>query len=153
MDLNETIRRAIMAGLGAVSLTVEKSKDIADVLVKKGEQTAAENNISYEQVRDQVAEQVKAFTDKLRADLKKASFDELLERVDDLTDEERAILKDRIDHPLKEEDTCECAKDGACECGEPAADEACGCADEETANSEAGPGEAPAAEETADKPE
>ena len=148
MDLNETIRRTIMAGLGAVSLTVEKSKDIADVLIKKGEQTAAENNFDYEQMRDQVAEQVKAFTDKLCADVKKASFEELLERVDDLTDEERAILKDRIDHPLKEDDTCECAEDGACGCKESAADEACGCAEDTAA-----PNEAPAPEESADKPE
>ena len=54
MDLNETIRRFVMAGVGAVSLTFEKSKDLADALVKKGEETAAENNMSYEQVRDQV---------------------------------------------------------------------------------------------------
>ena len=155
MDLNETIRRAIMAGVGAVSLTVEKSKDIADVLVKKGEQAAAENNISYEQVRDQVTEQVKGFADKLCADIKKASFEELLDRVDDLTDEQRAILKDRIDHPLKEDETCACKDeepcDDKCGCGErcdcdkPEGDAPCDCA--------ADPEEAPATEESADKPE
>ena len=59
MDLNETIRRLVMAGVGAVSYTFEKSKDLADTLVKKGEETASENNMSYEQVRDQVVEQLK----------------------------------------------------------------------------------------------
>ena len=56
MDLNEIVRRFVMAGVGAVSYTFDKSKDLADALVKKGEETAAENNVSYEQVRDQVAE-------------------------------------------------------------------------------------------------
>ncbi len=138
MDLNETIRRTIMAGIGALSLTVEKSKDLADTLVKKGEEAAAENNFNY----DQVAEQVKSFTDKLCADLKKASFEELLERVDDLTDEQRAILADRLAHPLKEDESCACGEDSACGC-EDGADEACCCEDK--------PGEA--SEENAEKPE
>ena len=104
MDLNETIRRLVMAGVGAVSYTFEKSKDLADTLVKKGEETAAENNVSYEQVRDQVAEQLKNLSEKIRQDISKASFDELLERCDDLSNEQRAILMDRLAHPLKEEE-------------------------------------------------
>ncbi|MBO4297478.1 MAG: hypothetical protein J5998_01665 [Clostridia bacterium] len=147
MDLNETIRRAIMAGVGAVSLTVEKSKDIADTLVRKGEEATAGKNVSYEQLRDQVAEQVKAFTEKLSADLKKASFEELLDRVDDLTDEQRAILADRLAHPLKEDESCACGGEEACDYAKnetcEAADGACAA---DTAADEA-------REESADKPE
>ena len=71
MDLNETIRRLVMAGVGAVSYSLEKSKDLADTLVKKGEETAAENNVSYEQVRDQLVEQLKNLSEKVRADMSK----------------------------------------------------------------------------------
>ena len=148
MDLNETIRRLVMAGVGAVSYTFEKSKDLADTLVKKGEETAAENNVSYEQVRDQVAEQLKNLSEKIRADLSKASFDELLERCDDLTDEQRAILMDRLAHPLKEEDK-------PCDCEEKPEETACeGCACGETAQDETtDEPEAPAEQESADKAE
>jgi|GEM_PF-4028313 len=141
MDLNETIRRAILAGVGAVTLTVEKSKELADALIKKGETTAAEKNISYEQVRDQIAEQVRGFAEKLRTDLKKASFDELLDRADTLDDEQRAILMDRLAHPHPApEESCECG-DGA---EEPESAE-CGCAPEDA------PADAPAEEENADQ--
>ena len=136
MDLNETIRRFVMAGVGAVSLTFEKSKDLADALVKKGEETAAENNVNYEQVRDQVVEQLKNLSEKVRSDLSKASFDELLERADDLTDEQRAILMDRLAHPLKEEEPSEAAEAPA---------EECPCAQDEAQASEA-----PAEQESAD---
>ena len=118
MDLNETIRRFVMAGVGAVSLTFEKSKDLADALVKKGEETAAENNMSYEQVRDQVVEQLKNLSEKVRSDLNKASFDELLERADDLTDEQREILMDRLAHPLKENEACDCGEKQGCDCAQ-----------------------------------
>ena len=145
MDLNETIRRLVMAGIGAVSYTFEKSKDLADTLVKKGEETAAENNVSYEQVRDQVVEQLKNLSEKIRTDLSKASFDELLERADDLTDEQREILMDRLAHPLKEEAPCEGKQD--CGCEEDKAE--CGCDKEDSGTAE----EAPAEQENADKGE
>ncbi len=116
MELNETIRRTLMAGLGAISLTVEKSREVADALIKKGETTAAEKNINYEQVRDQLGQQIRTFTEKLRSDLKQASFDELLERADDLTDEQREILMDRLAHPLKEEEPCGCGEENGGPC-------------------------------------
>ena len=80
MDLNETIRRAIMAGLGAVSLTVEKSKDIADVLVKKGEQTAAEECFAVYPVHRMEPELVFefiVFVDRLRGDMGSGSVREI----------------------------------------------------------------------------
>ena len=147
MDLNETIRRLVMAGVGAVSYTFEKSKDLADTLVKKGEETAAENNVSYEQVRDQVVEQLKNLSEKIRQDISKASFDELLERCDDLTDEQRAALMDRLAHPLKEEAACDCEEKPEEEAGE-------GCARGESAPAETtDEPEAPAEQESADKAE
>ena len=145
MDLNEIVRRFVMAGVGAVSYTFDKSKDLADALVKKGEETAAENNVSYEQVRDQVVEQLKNLSEKIRTDLSKASFDELLERADDLTDEQREILMDRLAHPLKEE--APCGEKQECGCEEDKAE--CGCDKEDSGTAE----EAPAEQENADKGE
>ncbi|MBR3503151.1 MAG: hypothetical protein IKO07_02775 [Clostridia bacterium] len=149
MELNETIRRLVMAGIGAVSYTFEKSKDLADTLVKKGEETAAENNVSYEQVRDQLVEQLKNLSEKVRADMSQASFEELLERADDLTDEQREILMDRLLHPLKEEAPCEDKESGEAD-EEPAEEATEACAPDEAQDE---PAEAPAEQESADKAE
>ena len=128
-----------MAGIGAISFTVEKSKDLTDLLVKKGEETAAARQIDIEQMRDQAGEQVKAFFDKLGSDLRKASFEDLLDRADDLTDEERAILMDRLAHPQpRPEEPCE-DEDKPCDgeaCGEDGAQDASCEADETPADKE-----------------
>ena len=36
----------------------------------------------------------------IHSDIKKAEFEELLNRMDDLTDEERDIVRDRLDNPV-----------------------------------------------------
>ena len=113
MDINETVRRIVMAGVGAVSLTVEKSRDIYDSLIKKGEEATDRSGVSYDQVKDQLTGQIKDLCDKVKKDLENASFEDLLSRCDDLDDEQRAALIDRLNHPLKEEKPCggdECAE-------------------------------------------
>ena len=141
MDLNEVVRRMMMAGLGAVSFTVEKSKELADLLIKKGESTAADSGVSYEKLCDQLAGQLRDFSEKVKADIDKASFEELLSRVDELTDDQRAALLERLTQPRPEADpqadeSCGCEPGAPCECAGKAADE-----------------EAPAQEDGADKGE
>ncbi len=138
MDLNEVVRRMMMAGLGAVTFTVEKSRELAETLIRKGEASAADTEASCEKLRDQLARQLREFSEKVKADIDRASFDELLSRVDDLTDEQRAALLERLtqpkDEPTPEADACE----------EPA-----GCG----GSPEADACEAPAREDGADKGE
>ena len=38
-NFGEDLRKLVLAGLGAVAVTAEKSKDVVDQLVKKGELT------------------------------------------------------------------------------------------------------------------
>ncbi|MBR0463985.1 MAG: hypothetical protein IJJ23_06325 [Clostridia bacterium] len=106
MNLNEMLRRMAMAGLGAVTLTVEKSKELADMLFKKGEKAARESELTPDQVRDQVAEGLKNLADKIHTGIKKAEFEDLLARMDDLTDEERDILRERLDNPVPRAESC-----------------------------------------------
>ncbi len=141
MDLNEVVRRMMMAGLGAVSFTVEKSRELAELLVKKGEATAADSGVSCEKLCEQLAGQLRDFSEKVKADIDKASFEELLSRVDELTDDQRAALLERLTQPRPEPAPQE---DGTCE-----PDATCGCAGEAD---EAEP-EAPAQEDGADKGE
>ena len=131
MNLNEMLRRMAMAGLGAVTLTVEKSKELADLLIKKGEQAAKDSEATQEQVRDQLARNLKNLADKIHTDIRKAEFEDLLSRMDDLTDEERDIVIDRVNNPVRcaaEDDVDECDEPEACaspsESGDASTDEA-----------------------------
>ena len=43
--LGEDVKKVLLAGIGAAALTAEKSKDVIDELVKKGELTVEQGKI------------------------------------------------------------------------------------------------------------
>ena len=152
MDLNETVRRMMMAGLGAVSFTVEKSKELAEALIRKGEQTASDKEGDCQKFCDQLAGQLREFSEKVKADIDRASFEELLSRVDDLTDEQRAVLLERLTQPRPEPAA---QPDGACDCDAESCEcdaESCEC-DDKSCCCDAETADAPATEDGGDKPE
>lgn len=57
--LSEEAKKIFLAGLGAMALTAEKSKQIIDELVKKGEITLEQGKVLNEELRHNVAEKVK----------------------------------------------------------------------------------------------
>lgn len=95
MDLTEAAKKVLLAGVGAAALTVEKSSEIVDTLVKKGELTV---------------EQGKALNQELKhdAEAKKAGKSEEKKDVTDLlnglSDEDLAKLKEAIDQKEKKDE-------------------------------------------------
>ena len=85
--LSDNLKKIFLAGIGAVAVTAEKSKDLLDEMVEKGELTV---------------EQGKA--------LKPASAEELSDLLDKMTPEQIAALKEQI---LKKEEASETAPDEA----------------------------------------
>ena len=57
--LSEEAKKIFLAGLGAVAITAEKSKQIVDELVKKGELTVEQGKVLHEELRHNVAKKVK----------------------------------------------------------------------------------------------
>jgi polyhydroxyalkanoate synthesis regulator phasin len=57
--LSEEARKIFLAGLGAVAVTAEKSKQLVDELVKKGELTMEQGKVLNEELRHNVAQKVK----------------------------------------------------------------------------------------------
>lgn len=51
MSIQEDLKKVILAGIGAVATTAEKSKDIVDTLVKKGELTVEQAKILNEELK------------------------------------------------------------------------------------------------------
>ncbi len=95
-NLAEGLRRFAMAGVGAVALTVDKSKEIIDKLAERGEASAADGRFACEDLQKKMAEQLAAFTQKLKADYEASSFEQLTARCMKLSPEQKAQLIDLL---------------------------------------------------------
>lgn len=84
-EMSNDLKKVLLAGIGAVAMTVEKSEDLVKDLVKKGELTM---------------EQGKALNQELKHTFQKDKGDAQKEpvlKVDQLSAEERAALKRRLE--------------------------------------------------------
>ena len=82
MDFTDTIKNLLLAGVGAVAVTAEKSKEIVGELVKKGELTVEEGKSLNEEL-------------KRKADEKASS--RVMDSVDKMSKEERDALRAKLD--------------------------------------------------------
>lgn len=86
-NFNEDLKKVLLAGIGAVAVTAEKSKEVVEQLVKKGELTVEQGKVLNEELKHNVAE-------KLREPLTVNKISKDLEKVND---EELEILKAKIE--------------------------------------------------------
>ena len=86
--LGEDVKKVLLAGIGAAALTAEKSKDVIDELVKKGELTV-------EQGKDAPNEELKHdIKEKLKL---KKDVEQIGKMMEDLSAEELAVLKAKLE--------------------------------------------------------
>ena len=78
-NFSEDLKKVLLAGIGAVATTIEKSKDVVDELVKKGELTVEQGKILNEELKHDLREKLRtpADTESIRKDLEKISRDDL----------------------------------------------------------------------------
>ena len=57
MLLGESMKKVILAGIGAIAITAEKSKALIDELVEKGELTVEQGKILNEELKHKAKEQ------------------------------------------------------------------------------------------------
>ena len=137
-QLGESIRKLILAGIGAAAVTKEKGESMLHDLVKKGELTVEQGKVLNEELKRNVKE---AIRDNVTVHVVTPS-DDLMSAVDDMDDDALAALKERIraaEEARKaapaDEKTDEAEKPccGQTEDAEEAPSEkcACGCASEE----------------------
>ena len=88
--ISEGLRKLILAGIGAVAATKEKSEVILDELVKKGELTVEQGKVLNEElkhnIKDAIRENVTIVTPP----------DDVISAVDSLSDEQLEALKAHI---------------------------------------------------------
>ena len=143
-QLGESIRKLILAGIGAAAVTKEKSEGLLKELVKKGELTVEQGKVLNEELKRNVKE---AIRDNVTVHVVTPS-DDLMSAVDDMDDESLAALKERIraaEEARKAAPAAEKADEAEkpCCCGQagdaekaPAEKCACGCASEEKTDEE-----------------
>ncbi len=89
---SDNIKKIILAGIGAVAVTAEKSKDLLDEMVEKGELTVEQGKVLNEELKHNIKKTVK---EKVNA-VKPATAEELSDLLDKMTPEQIAALKEQI---------------------------------------------------------
>ena len=83
-QLGESIRKLILAGIGAAVATKEKSEEVLKELVKKGELTVEQGKVLNEELKHNIKENVST------------PDDALMNAVDTMDEDQLAALKARI---------------------------------------------------------
>lgn len=105
--LGSGLKKVLLAGIGAVAVTGEKSKELLDEMVKKGELTVAQGKALNEELKHNIKSTVK---EKVNVKVKTSSPEELDELLDKMTPEQMALLKQRIDEMEKKQEEFEAAE-------------------------------------------
>ena len=92
-NFGDGIKKILLAGIGAVAVTTEKSKEMLDEMVKKGELTVEQGKALNEELKHNIRQTVK---DKVNVSVKASTPEELDELLDRMSPEQIEALKARI---------------------------------------------------------
>ena len=93
MELGDGLKKLLLAGVGTVAVTAEKSKEIVDELVKKGELTVEQGKVLNEELKHNLKQTVK---NNVNVKVKVTTPEELSELLDKMTPEQLEALKAQI---------------------------------------------------------
>lgn len=92
--LGENVKKLLLAGVGAVAVTAEKSKEILDDLVEKGELTVEQGKVLNEELKHNIKQTVR---DSKNVSGKASSPEELDEMLEKMTPEQIKELKAKLE--------------------------------------------------------
>lgn len=92
--LGDGIKKLLLAGIGTAAVTAEKSKEILDDLVKKGELTVEQGKVLNQELKHNIKETLK---ENVNVSVKASTPEELQTLLDRMTPEQLAQLKAQID--------------------------------------------------------
>lgn len=91
--IGENIKKILLAGIGAVATTTEKSKELLDEMVKKGELTVEQGKVLNEELKHNIKKTMK---EKVNVSVKVSDPEELDELLEKMTPEQITQLKERL---------------------------------------------------------
>lgn len=92
-SFGENVKKLLLAGIGAVAVTAEKSKDLLDEMVEKGELTIEQGKVLNEELKHNIKKTVK---EKTGAGKKETAAEDLSDLLDKMTPEQLAALNEQI---------------------------------------------------------
>jgi len=111
--MTDSLKKIILAGIGAMATTAEKSKDILDEMVKRGELTVEQGKILNQELKHNIKETVKERKEE-KDDI--AMMEELCLKMQDMTPDQIARLKDilqKMESRVDQVETVESVKEDA----------------------------------------
>lgn len=99
--LGDTIKKILLAGIGTVAVTADKSKEILDELVRKGELTVEQGKVLNQELKHNIKETVKS---NVNVSFKADSPEELNGLLKIMTPQQIAQLKEQIQKLEAEQD-------------------------------------------------
>ena len=76
-NFSEDLKKVLLAGIGAVATTIEKSKDVVDELVKKGELTVEQGKALNEELKHNSAKKTEKSVDQISKDIENINPEDL----------------------------------------------------------------------------
>lgn len=111
MSCSEELRRFFLAGIGAMATTAEKSKEIVDAFVRKGELTVEQGRIINEELKRDVKKTVSQAETTVKKHVEitmdsnaPAARKSLLDQLEQLSPEELALLRGKLAEMEKKDD-------------------------------------------------
>lgn len=96
-DISEDLRKIFLFGVGAVATTAEKSKELIDELVAKGELTVEQGKVLNEELKHNIKETLKeSVTVTVVKPETKPTVDAMVENLDKMTRDDLQVLKEKI---------------------------------------------------------
>lgn len=92
--LGENVKKLLLAGVGAVAVTAEKSKEILDDLVEKGELTVEQGKVLNEELKHNIKQTVR---DGKKGSGKASSSEELDKMLAQMSPEQIEALKEKLE--------------------------------------------------------
>lgn len=98
MELGEGLKKILLAGIGTAAVTAEKSKEILDDLVKKGELTVEQGKVLNQELKHNIKSTVKTAADSVKESAaRKNDQEELKAAISKMSPEQLAALKAQIE--------------------------------------------------------
>ncbi|MGM9923214.1 MAG: phasin family protein [Bacillus sp. (in: firmicutes)] len=95
MSLNSELKKVLLAGIGAIATTAEKSEQIVNSLISKGEITVEQGKVLNEELKRTVKEAGQKKTAEVPQQ-EVQSNPALIDQLDQMSEEEIALLKMKL---------------------------------------------------------
>ncbi|MGN1387665.1 MAG: phasin family protein [Bacillus sp. (in: firmicutes)] len=88
MGFNDDMKKVLLAGIGAVATTVEKSQEVVDTLIKKGQITVEQGKVLNEELKRAVKEEQQKDTPEQTTSI--------VDQLDQMSEEEIEAIKKKL---------------------------------------------------------